>query len=88
MANSADSDQLTWIYTVYKGRVYPSSAGQGLKNLMLLESLEWNVGGAGGLQNFHTGKLKKTNRVAFRDSQQCYDRSMHTHAKENNYRPK
>ena len=36
MANSADQDQLasselTWIYTVCKGRVDPGSAGQELK---------------------------------------------------------
>ena len=30
MANSADPDQLIWIYTVCKGRVYPGSAEQGL----------------------------------------------------------
>ena len=29
MANSADPDQLIWIYTVCKGRVYQGSAGQG-----------------------------------------------------------
>ena len=38
MTNSADPDQLAsseaniWIYTVCKDRVYPGSAGQGLKN--------------------------------------------------------
>ena len=35
MANSADPDlrsQLTWIYTVCKGGVYPGSAGQGLNS--------------------------------------------------------
>ena len=36
MANSTDPDQLAseqpiWIYTVCKGRVYPGSAGLGLK---------------------------------------------------------
>ena len=33
MANSVDPDelQLIWIYTVCKDRVYPGSAGQGLK---------------------------------------------------------
>ena len=37
MANSADPDQLAsagqliWIYNVCKGKVYPGSAGQGLK---------------------------------------------------------
>ena len=35
IVNSADPDQfrsqLIWIYTVCKGRVYPGSAGQGLK---------------------------------------------------------
>ena len=37
MANSAESDQLAsrsqliWIFTVCKDRVYPGSAGQGLK---------------------------------------------------------
>ena len=33
MANSADPDfksQLIWSYTVFKGRVYPGSAGLGL----------------------------------------------------------
>ena len=36
MKNSADPDQfasssqLIWIYTVFKGKVYPDSAGQGL----------------------------------------------------------
>ena len=30
MANSADPDQLIWIYTVCNGRVYPGSAGLGL----------------------------------------------------------
>ena len=40
MANSADPDQLAeanqliWIYTVCKGRIYPSSAGQGLTFLL------------------------------------------------------
>ena len=39
MANSADTDQLAeakliWIYTVCKGRIYPSSAGPGLKPYM------------------------------------------------------
>ena len=33
MANSADPDQLAWIYTVCKCRVYPGSAGQGLTPL-------------------------------------------------------
>ena len=31
MINSVDPDQLASIYTVCKGRVYPGSAGQGLK---------------------------------------------------------
>ena len=31
MANSADPDQLIWIYTVCKGRANPGSAGHGLK---------------------------------------------------------
>ena len=37
MANSVDPDQmasgsqLIWIYIICKGRVYPGSAGQGLK---------------------------------------------------------
>ena len=39
MANSADPDQfrsqLIWIYTVCKGKVYPGSAGQGLKQRIL-----------------------------------------------------
>ena len=29
--------QLIWIYTVYKGRVYPGSAGQGLSAYILLQ---------------------------------------------------
>ena len=37
MTNSADPDQfrsqLIWIYTVYKGRIYPGSAGQGLNRM-------------------------------------------------------
>ena len=40
MANSADPDQfrsqLIWIYTVCKGRVYPGSAGQVLKQVFFV----------------------------------------------------
>ena len=49
MANSADRDQLVseealiWIYTVCKGRVYPGSAGQGLKVLSNLSQLNSNL---------------------------------------------
>ena len=45
MTNSTDPDQLAssvrsqliWIYTVYKDRVYPGSAGQGLMSNIFLE---------------------------------------------------
>ena len=32
MTNSADPDQLIWIYTVCKGRAYPGSVGPGLSD--------------------------------------------------------
>ena len=62
MANNADPDQLAfrsqliWIYTVCKGRVYPGSAGQGLKLL-------WTY------QIFHLPDLPRLPHVYVHDSQ-------------------
>ena len=46
MTNSADLDQLAssseaniWIYTVYKGRTYPDSAGLGLTSSLVVKIL-------------------------------------------------
>ena len=45
MKNSVDTDQmasLIWIYTVFKGNAYPSSAGQGLRH-SCMTSQKWNM---------------------------------------------
>ena len=47
MANSADPDQLSsesqliWIYTVFKGRTYPGSAGLGLSIIFSAMVVIW-----------------------------------------------